>query len=331
MNFDIFNEDAFSLSQLSHAMVDLQHTPTLLGDMNLFQSEGINTPTFMIEKMGQSFTLVPAAERGAPGRPVGNDKRSLRNFSTVHLPQRGAVNADEVYGVRAFGSSTELMQVQTLVNNKLTKMKRNIDLTMEWHRMGAIKGQVLDADATTVLLDLYTEFGVVKNTMDFELDVDGTKIKQKSLDLERKIEDELDGIQFSGIEVLCSPEFFDKLVQHPAVEKAYELFNANEHARTTQRKTGFRLHDITYREYRGKVGATRFIEAGKAHAIPLGVPDMFIARFAPAPYLETVNTMGLPYYAKQWIENPQTRVELEAQANPVHLNTRPRAVVELSI
>lgn len=329
--FDIFNDDAFSLTSLSLAMQDLQHVPTLLGDMGLFQEEGINTPTMAIEKQGQSFSLVPAAERGAPGRLVGNDKRNMRNFSAIHLPQSGHVNADEVYGIREFGSETELRQVQTLVNNKLAKMKRSIDLTLEWQRIGAVKGQILDADGATVLLDLFTEFGVAQQTLSFELDVDATKVKQKCLDLERMIEDELDGIMSSGTEVMCSKEFFDALVLHPAVVDAYDRWRDGEHKRTNQRKGGFEFCDVVFREYRGKVGGTRFIGAGEAYAVPVGVPDLFIARFAPAPYVETVNTMGLPYYAKQWIPDPGTRVELQAQSNPLHLCTRPRAVVKLTL
>lgn len=331
MNWDIFNNDAFSLSNLTLAMQDLQHTPTMLGDMGLFAEEGITTVSVEIEKIGQQFSLVPAAERGAPGKPVGKDKRTMRSFRAVHLPQRGSANADEVLGVRAFGAESELETVQSVVNNKLQKLRRNIDLTFEWQRMGAIKGQVLDADGTSVLLDLFAEFGVVQQVQAWDLDVDTTKVKQKALDLQRMVEDELDGLTFTGMTVLCSAEFFDALVQHPAVEKTYLNQVSASFMRENQRKRGFNYMDIDFVEYRGKVGGTRFIAAGEAYAIPTGVPDLCIARFAPADYLETVNTVGLPYYAKQWIEQPGKRVELEAQSNPLFMVTRPRAIVKLTL
>lgn len=331
MNLDIFNNDAFSVSQLTLAMQDLQHTPTLLGDMGLFNEEGISTTSVMIEKQGQSFTLVPAAQRGAPGEPVGKDKRNMRSFSALHLPQRGSVMADEVQNVRAFGSESEVQTVQAIVNAKLQKLRRNIDLTLEWQRMGALKGQVLDADGSTVLLDLFTEFGVAQNTLDFALDNSATVVKQKCIDLERKVEDELDGIMFTGIEVLCSAEFFDALIGHDSVVDAWNLASDGALLRESQRKSGFMHAGVKFREYRGKVGSTRFIASGKAYAVPVGVPDLFIARFAPADYMETVNTVGLPYYAKQEPMRFGKGVELEAQSNPLHICTRPRAVVELSI
>ena len=67
----------------------------------------------------------------------------------------------------------------------------------------------------------------------------------------------------------------------------------------------------------------------RAFAVPEGVPDLFITRFAPGDYMETVNTNGLPYYASQEIMKHSKGVEMEAQSNPINLCTRPHAVVEL--
>lgn len=331
MNFDIFNDDAFSVSQLTLAMQERQHTPTLLGDMGLFNESGISTTSVMIEKQGESFTLVPSAARGAPGDVTTEAKRTMLPFSVIHLPQRDAVNADEVQNVRAFGKETDVQTVQALVNKKLQKMRRRLDLTLEWQRMGALKGIILDADGATELLNLFTAFGVAQQTKSFALGVDATKVKQMCLDTERLIEDELDGILSSGTEVLCSKEFFDAFVQHPVVEKAYALWQQGSMLRDSQRKSVFEFANLRFREYRGKVGATRFIAAGEAYAVPVGVPDLFVTNFGPADYLETVNTNGLAYYAKQWIQPPGKRVELEAQSNPLHICTRPRAVIKLTV
>lgn len=335
MNFDIFNNDAFSLSQLSLAMTNLPYIPTRINSMGLFEEDSISLLTVSIESVGTTVQLVPSKARDGVPMPVTKDRRSLRAFNLVHLPQNGHVNADEVQGVREFGTEQQVRSVQSVVNGHLTKMKRNIDLTKEWQRMGAIKGQILDADGTTVLLDLFTEFGVTKNTLDFALDVDATNVKQKITDLQRLVEAELGGIPFTGLNVLCSPEFFDALVAHPSVEAAYERWQDGAYFRNQQRNLGggggFEFAGAYFEEYRGQIGGTRFIEAGKAHVIPVGVPDLFKTYYGPAPYIETVNTPGLPYYAKQWVNERGTGVNLEAQSNVLHLNTRPRATIELSI
>lgn len=333
---DIFNNDAFSVQSLTKAINDTPYQPMLLGEMGLFSEEGITTTAVSIERQGTTISLIPAATRGAPGRPEGNDKRKLIPISTVHLPQRASVNADEVQNLRAFGSESELESVQTLVNKKLGKLRRNIDVTLEWQRMGALKGQVLDADGTTVLLDMFTTFGLTQQTLDMVLDNDSTKVKQKCLVAQRLVEAALGGLMHRGLVALCGADFFDALTTHPAVEKAYDRWMDSAFLRDVQRgqesgSMGFAFGGIVWREYKGAVGNTQFIAANKSYLVPMGVPDLFVTHFAPADYMETVNTNGLPYYAKQEFMQFNKGVEIESQSNPISINTRPNAVVELSV
>ena len=57
---------------------------------------------------------------------------------------------------------------------------------------------------------------------------------------------------------------------------------------------------------------------------------MYLSRFAPANYAETVNTIGLPYYAKSRMLDFDKGVEIEAQSNVLNIATRPTALVELT-
>lgn len=335
-SLDIFNNDAFSVQSLTKALNDVPYQPTRLGELGWFSEEGINTTAISIEKQGTTLSLVPAATRGAPGKPVTNDKRSLVPLNTIHLPQRGAVVADEVQNLRAFGTESELESVQTLVNKKLAKMRRNLDVTIEYQRIGAMKGQVIDADGSSVLLDLFTTFGVSQQTHDMKLDVDATKVKMEVVAAKRKVEDALGGLMYRGLRVMCSSTFFDALVAHPAVTKAFDLWMDGQFLRETQNNVngvtgGFAFAGVFWEEYRGNVGGNDFIEAGAAYMVPEGVPDLFITNYAPADYMETVNTNGLPYYAKQEAMGFNKGVELEAQSNPLSINTRPRSVIKLTI
>jgi hypothetical protein len=95
-------------------------------------------------------------------------------------------------------------------------------------------------------------------------------------------------------------------------------------------RSGFYFGGVYWEEYRGSVGGVDFIASGEAYLVPEGVPDMFVTHYAPADYMETVNTIGLPYYAKQEMMRLNKGVEIEAQSNPLCLNTRPRAVIKLT-
>lgn len=325
---DIFNDDAFSVTNLTRTLVDIPSVPTRLGDMNLFEEGGINTTTMMIERTGDSLKLVPAAARGSSGEPVTLKGRNLIPIKAVHLPQRGSVLADEVQSVRAFGSESEVEAVQNVVRKKLDKMKRQLDLTLEYHRIGAIRGQVLDADGTSVLLDVYDVFGMNQVTQNFVLGTATTKVKQKIIDLKRAVQASLGGLRMTGVHVFASRAFMDALTGHAAVEKAYELFQQNSYARTDT-SVLFEMAGVSFEEYDGSVAGIDFIPDGEAFAIPMGVPGLFTTDFAPADYMETVNTQGLPYYAKQEALRMNKGVELESQSNPITLCTRPEAIIKL--
>lgn len=328
--FDIFNDDAFSVSSLSQTITDIPRVATRLGDSGLFTEYGISTTSMMIERQGSSLKLVPAAARGGVGEPVKLDGRSLINVSAIHLPQTGAMLADEVLNVRAFGKETEVEAVEKRVKTKLAKMKSQLDLTIEHHRIGAIKGQVLDADGTTVLLDIYNMFGMTQETQFMILGTASTKVKQKVLGIKRMIAAKLGGRSFTGVHVLCSQSFFDDLTGHATVEKAFELYNENSYARNQQSGSIFEFGNVTFEEYSGGIGTHNFIPDGLAYAYPTGVTGLFQTAYAPADYMETVNTEGIPYYAKQEVMRFNKGVELESQSNPINFCTLPETVIKVS-
>lgn len=336
-SLDIFNNDAFGVQSLTAAINDAPFQPMAIQQMGLFAEEGITTTNLSIERRGTTLSLIPAQARGTPaGRVESNDKSKLIPISTVHLPQRAAVIADEVQNVRAFGRENDVETVQNLVNRKLAKLRRNIDVTMEYQRIGAIKGQVLDADGLTVILDMYSTFGLSQVVKDFQLDVTTTNVKQKITDASRTVETALGGIMHGGLVALCGTAFFDQFVGHQSVAAAWDRYLDNQFARESQRNQegtgpGFRYVGVNWREYKGSVGGVPFVADNEAYLIPMGVADMFMTYFAPADYEETVNTVGLPYYAKQEPMRFNKGREIEAQSNPISINTRPDAVLKLTI
>ncbi|WP_420801183.1 major capsid protein [Pseudomonas brassicae] len=69
----------------------------------------------------------------------------------------------------------------------------------------------------------------------------------------------------------------------------------------------------------------------EARLVPEGVSDLFLSIYAPADYIETVNTEGLPYYSKIEEMPFGKGIDGEAQSNPLHICTRPRAVIRLAL
>ena len=328
MHMDIFNDDAFSVVSLTKAIEDTPFVPGRVGQLGIFSEEGVSTTSVSIEKVGSTVSLVPAASRGSSGRPMGNDKRQMIPFTATHLPQRASILADEVQNLRAFGSETEVETAQRLMNRKLAKMRRDLDTTIEYQRIGAIKGSILDSDGTTELLNLHTAFGTSVTSHNMVLGTAGTLVRNKVIEARRKMEAALGGLTYSGARVLCSASFFDALVGHAKVEAAFDRYMNGEFLREDQRG-GFYFAGVFWEEYRGQVGATKFIADGEAWMVPEGVPDLFVTNYAPADYMETVNTLGQAYYAKQEPKDFNKGIDVETQSNPIHICTRPAVPVKL--
>ena len=328
MHMDIFNDDAFSVVSLTKAIEDTPFVPGRVGQLGIFSEEGVSTTSISIEKIGSTVSLVPAASRGSSGRPMGNDKRQMIPFTATHLPQRASILADEVQNLRAFGSESEVETAQRLMNRKLAKMRRDLDTTIEYQRIGAIKGSILDSDGTTELLNLHTAFGTSVTSHSLVLGTAGTLVRNKVIEARRKMEAALGGLTYSGARVLCSASFFDALVGHAKVEAAFDRYMNGEFLREDQRG-GFYFAGVFWEEYRGQVGANKFIADGEAWMVPEGVPDLFVTNYAPADYMETVNTLGQAYYAKQEPKDFGKGIDVETQSNPIHICTRPAVPVKL--
>lgn len=327
---DIFNNDAFGLVSLTKSINEQPHVPGRIGELGLFSEEGVNTVTVSVEKLGDTLALVPAGERGKPAENVKGDKRTMVDFRTIHLPQRSSIGADEVTGVRAFGSESELETIQGVVAKRLGKHRTALDATIEYQRIGAIKGQILDSDGSTVLVNIFDRFGLTQQSKVMALSTDATKVRVKINEAKRLMEDALGNAVYRSARVLCSASFFDAFISHPNVEKFYLNWQAAADQRGDVR-SGFLFGDVFWEEYRGKVGSTSFIGDGDAYLVPEGVPDLFVTNFAPADYVETVGTIGLPYYSKQELLPMGKGVALESQSNPISLCTRPRASIKLSV
>jgi hypothetical protein len=328
MLLDIFKSDAFSLVPLTNVINDIPRVPTMIGDMGLFSNQPVDKTTVAIERQKDVLTLVPSAPRGAPGVSKGVPRRNLRNLETTHLPQRVSLMADEVQNLRAFGKMTEEEVAMDRLRRKMVVARRDNDITIEYQRMGAIKGQVLDADGS-VLTDMNVEFGAAVSTFSMTLSNTATKVLQKVVALLRLAEDKLGGLMASGYMAMCSPEFMDAFTGHPVVQDAYRFYLSNK--LSEDYRAGFSFGGVLWFENRSSINGTRFIAAGKAYLIPQGVPDLFTTFYAPAPYMDTVNTPGLPYYASQEIMDHNTGVEVQVQSNPLHICTRPDAVVEIDM
>ena len=343
---DIFNSQAFSLVRLTMAMNEIKYAPSRLQELGLFEADSTDVLTVAIEKIGDVLVIVPPSQRGGPGNTTDMPKRSLRNLTIPHFQLEGAMMADEIQGVRAFGSETALETIAGRLAKKLQIHVNSFAATEEHQRMGAIKGTVSYADGTS--LNLFTEFGETQPTeIAFDLlaasPVAGV-LRKTCAGIIRQIANLLDGVPFTGVRAFCGDNFFDALLQHSEIRSTFLNWNEAQILRdgyVGPDKSGiygsFMFGGIIWENYRGATikaadknnngTAQTFIDTDKCHFVPMGVPGLFKTTYAPADYMETVNTMGQRLYAKQWQREDGKGITFESQMNALQYCTRPRLLI----
>lgn len=330
---DIFSNNAFSMTSLTAAINSAPYVPQFLNELRLFKPVPIRTLSAAIENRDGVLSLIQTSQRGAPPTPDVIEKRAIRSVSTVRIAKQSTIKASEIQGIRAFGSETELMQVQDELARRLngeTGLRADVELTHENMRLGAIQGIVKDADGTT-LTDWYSTFGISAATeVDFNLDAASPtpgEVRSKCDGIVRAMKRAAKGAWVPGTYVmgLCGDTFWDQLIAHSETRSTY--LNQTEAAQLREGTAFGRLRygNITFINYQGTDdGTTVAVAADKCKFLPVNAPGVFEVYFSPHDSMDLVNTPGLPVYSMIVPDRDRNMwVSAEVYSYPLFVCTRP--------
>lgn len=330
---DIFRSDAFSVRSLTNAINKVPPSFSYLGDIEgLFEKVSCSTTTTMVEERNGQIALVGNSPRGTKGETLPRDQRKMRAFVVNHKQLNDEIKADQIQNQRLFGSEIEFETAQTVMNDKLVMMARSIETTIEWMRLGAVKGQVLDADGS-VLHDMFEEFGQTKRTKSLKASVstDDGSIKKFCSEVIRSTRKKLGDTKINGFHLLCGDAIFDAIENSAEIKNANKWRNNSDFLVDSHAFRYFEFGGIRFVNYVAWVGDKDFIDPEKAHLLPICEDAIFSEIYGPGDYMETVNTPGLKYYAKQEVQRMDKGIDVEAQSNPLVLCTRPGALLEVTL
>ncbi|MEP3049423.1 MAG: major capsid protein [Roseibium sp.] len=334
---DIWEGDGFSMQSLTAAVNAEPYRPGQVSATGIFEEDGVTTTRISIEMRDGKLALVEPSERGGSGETTDDEKRRKLPFDVPHYQRDDSVLADEVQGIVRFGSSDELETLQDRVERKSVRHGRDLTMTLEHQRVGAIKG-IITSKSGGVLEDLYNRFGLaVPAPVSLELDVEATIVTNLWQDVIYSIEDTLDE-PYSGLHVFTGRDFHKQIWQHKSVRETF-MYNGGATVLRQDVPDVFQFGGATWERYKTGAKATAdhgspYIAADEARVVPLGVPDLFITRFAPPDYEETVNKMpplGVPFYAHQYPKPNGKGRNLEVQMNAISVCTRPQVLRKLTL
>ena len=337
---DIFTDPAFSLTSMIAAINDVDHIPDRAGTLVFAERDvmkGVPTLKVVIERVGEDLKLVATSARGAPAEKVIGDRRSMLELNIPHIQLEDTIQADSIQGVREFGTANQSSTLGSEVRKRLTKIAHRMDYTLEFHRLGALKGVIRDADGS-ILTDLYEAFGFLNSggivgpeVFDFDLD----NLASESEDIRVRAQNVVRFMRRNAKTILpktalpwafCGDQFFDKLISRSDLKAAWKGTDAAAALLGGNYAFGaFEFGGVIWENYQGSDDAsTVAVDPAEARFFWSGAPELYGEYYAPADYIETVNTPGLPRYAKLARDTKFNRfVEIEAQMNPLPICLRP--------
>lgn len=331
---NVHTGDPFSLESLTAAVNKKHYRPGQVSASGIFEEDGVTTTLISVEMKDGKLGLVDPSQRGGPGETTDDEDRKKVPVEIPHYQRDDSILADEVQNVRAFGSENSAEMIEDRVNGKAQRHAADLTMTLEHQRVGAIKGIVTSKSGGT-LINLYTAFGIaVPDAVSLELDVEATKVASLFQDVLYSIEDSLDE-PYDGLHVFTGRDLHKALWAHKSVQDTFIYHQGAAQLRLDVPDV-FQFAGATWERYKTGAKATTdlgapYIAANEARVVPKGVADLFITRFAPADYNETVNTKGLPYYSRAIEKRNGKGYDLEVQMNAISICTRPEVLRKLTL
>lgn len=327
---DIFEGDAFSVIELTRALENIPFKPATLSGSDLFGERGVRTRTVVIESRDGTLSLIPFSERGGGYDQQTPESRQVRAFVCRQFKKQDVLWASEIQGIREFGSESVTQQAQAEVARRMRRLRADAEATFEYHLLNGIQGLVKDPRDGAVVINFANEFGITPAAeIDFDLDNQSPAsgaLRKRCQALIESVEDSLGGLAVGPVQLRaeCGSAFFADLVAHKEIRETY-LNTAAANELRGRVVDEFTFGGITFRRYGGS--ATIGVPTDKAFFYPQGIEGLFEIYFAPADTFETVNTIGLPLYARMIPDRERDEwVRLEIESNPLPICTRPQVL-----
>lgn len=323
----------YEVTDLTQELLIVPNTWGLINELGIFGTPlSVAQNAITMELSNRTISVIPDMPRGARTLVNKDDNRQIAAYALTHHPLDDRLTAQDLAGKRAYGSADQAETEAAALARKLQRIRMNHAITLEAARAYTLTTGQQYAPNGTVSANFYTDFGITRTEIDFALGTATTSVLSKSEQAIAQIQDNLlSGEVAGGIVALCSPVFFNKLINQAGIADAYKFYTSTQEPLRQRLGSGlyrrFQHGGVEYIEYRGVYNGSALIPSGDAYFLPTGTMDMFQTFVGPANKLSFVNTLGEEAYVWTYRDAKDEAVEIESESNFLNLIRRPAAVV----
>lgn len=315
-----FFSSYFGRENLASVLRKAQFVPGRLAEV-FGNPRGATSTNIDIEELSlETVSEGSAIPRGAPATQLELGVRKVHPFQTSTYAWQARVLADEVLNVRAAGSLAPEI-IQTRIAEKTAKLVQQASFQHEYLRMACLN------TPTNTIGSAPASAAVAFGTSD-------TTIRSSiHTNVVLAMESALGGVPYMGLLALCSETFWAGLIESKTIKETYQNWTAAAELRGDTRM-GFSFGGVFWERYRASGNIA--IASGKAKVIPLGVPDLFQAHFAPNDTVDSVGAgaMGAPWYLTSKAIDEDGGLQgyrLTLKTHPLFVCSRPTAILTLGL
>jgi hypothetical protein len=337
----------YTATQLTEQVNRIPNMFGMLAALNVFSSDPSASTLVEIRYEDGLLRVLPAKERGAPGTQAAREPGNTIFFPIPHFPHMDLITPKDIQDMLILLGMTKVPNtVDKEMAKRLLNIRNNHAITLEYIRMGALKGEIKDGNGQT-LYNLFDEFSIEKKQVFFDLSNAATDIIAKCEEVYDHVLKNLKGEVSTGVEIIVGSGFMNKLVQHAKVKDTWLHYSAAAAVANMNRdRSGqnwgrvFEFGNIFFREYKGTfpvkanadaaVASVAAVDSGKGHAYPTGTMDTFKTWFGPANTLSAANKPGDEVFISPKVLDHDKGVEIWSESNPLALCKRPEVLVEVS-
>lgn len=323
---DVLATGAFSMTTLTDKVSKLPARNVQLAAF--FEDSSVNTESVQIDILSGTITVLETVARGQlPTHVTGQRSKTARTIGSVKIGTMVELTASDINNVRQFGSETLAETFESVLEPRLEDASANLDVTHENLRAGAFRGVVLDSDGTTVLVNLYTLFGLTAPAviyLDLDSITDLGELRSQFDAIKNAIRDGAGRLPIAGFVAVAGRGAYQTLVNHAVVREAFDRWQDGAWKRDSN-SGGFVWQGVEIVEYTGSaIDDDEIVFAPK-------IRGLFKTIYATPDEPELAGTMGRPTYVVPQPQDTSKSWSAEVSSFPIHYCSRPDLLRQVRI
>ncbi|MEW6265310.1 MAG: major capsid protein [Thermodesulfobacteriota bacterium] len=290
-----------------------------------------------------AFDIITGSERllgnisvVAPATVTGKTGRQTVTMTAPRLSHKRVIHASDLNALRAYGQQTQVELMATRLAIEQRDMRNMVDRTMEYWACGALKGQIYDADLSTVLVDYGMAATHTPTLTGTNLWTNASSKPVERLRSYMKTIEDDSYATITGWEAWVGSSVMDALLSHSAVLDLLKYQGGVQIAETGRISllAGVRIEEYNASFTDSEGNRKRMIDEDRILLIGL-CDDLVDTPYAPIVDHKApggvgntdANGAGVMFYSASWEEEDPPGRWIKVEARPLPVLQRPGAVI----